>query len=361
MYAEFPRGVKRAFLFIQFCMKLSVTLIARNEEEHLARLLPQLRFADEVVVVDTGSSDGTCREARRHSAKVLSYEWRDDFAAARNFALQNASGDFVMWLDADDVLPEKTQKKLMGLKNSLAQADFYYMRYRMDADFPFWFWRERIVRRCSKCRFAGFIHEAIAPFGKAVYLDCEVLHRPSGSHAERNLRIYRNAIARGKRLGLRDKYYFARTLLDNSLSREAAPLLKYVARSSHASPPYCYDCLKLLARLALADNLPKEALRYLSRAVRLLPPDGETCCLFGQVYFDAQLWRQAAEWYGFAKNSSSESGFVNSYYTDFLPNVQLSVCCWNMGLTAQAKSYHLAAKAVAPLHPAVTRNDVFFR
>lgn len=340
-------------------MKLSVTLIARNEESNLARLLPQLSFADEVITVDTGSDDGTRAVAEKYGA-VFDYKWKEDFSAARNYAISRASGDYIMWLDADDILPVNTQKTLMGWKKSSPTADFYYLRYRMDGDFPFWFWRERVVRNCSACRFRGFIHEAIAPFGKTAFLDCEVVHRPSGSHEKRNLAIYRHAVADGKRLGLRDKYYFARTLLENGLVDEALPLLRAFAGNARASAVDRADAYKLLARYAAANDGDK-ALAYLSRSTRLMPPSGEVCCMFGQIYFDRRNYVQAAEWYRLALASRSGAGFVNEYYTGFLPNVQLSVCMWNLGDAASARDYHNAARAIAPSHPTVTANDVFFR
>ena len=341
-------------------MKLSVTLIVRNEQANLARLLPQLGFADEIVVVDTGSEDETESVALSHGAKLFRFAWKDDFSAARNYALKKASGDYVMWLDADDFLPPKTQKLLMGWKKSNPTADFYYARYRMDGSFPFWFWRERVVRNCKQCRFRGFIHEAIVPFGQVAYLDCEVVHRPACSHQRRNLLIYRNAAAKGKRLSARDKYYFARTLVDNGLYAEAVPLLKKFVCSCRAGAYDKREAYKLLAAHALSEGDSRAALSFLARSVRLLPPDGEVCCLFGAVYFGAGNWQLASEWYRLAYSSRSQGGFVNEYYNGFLPCVQLSVCLYRLGRKEEAREFHLAAKSVAPTHPTVLANDVFF-
>lgn len=342
-------------------MTLSVTIIVRNEEKNLMRLLPMLGFADEVVVVDTGSDDKTREVAASHGAKLFCFDWTDDFSAARNYAIAHAEGDFVMWLDADDVLPEKTQKMLMGWKNSSPKADFYYMRYLMDGEFPFWFWRERVVRRTDKCRFRGFIHEAISPFGRTEYLDCDIEHRPSATHAERNLGIYRKAIAAGKRLGLRDKYYYARTLLDNGLTEQAEPILRKFASDRRANTFDRAEALKILAKLSLSRRDHASALRFLSRFVRLLPPDGEACCLFGQTYFERELWSAAAEWYRMALVDHAASGFVNEYFNGFLPDVQLSVCLFRMGCLAEARAFHNAAKRIVPLHPTVIANEPFFR
>ena len=80
-------------------------MIVRDEEDVLARSIAcALAVADEVIVVDTGSADGSAAIARAAGAKVYDFEWRDDFSAARNYSFSLASGEYIMWLDADDVI-----------------------------------------------------------------------------------------------------------------------------------------------------------------------------------------------------------------------------------------------------------------
>lgn len=59
---------------------------------------------DEIVIVDTGSSDATKEIAARYTDRIYDFEWIDDFSAARNYAFEQATGDYLLWLDADDVL-----------------------------------------------------------------------------------------------------------------------------------------------------------------------------------------------------------------------------------------------------------------
>ena len=80
-------------------------MIVKNEERHLGRLLASVvQFADEIVILDTGSSDGTRQIALDHGAHVFDFKWCDDFAKARNESLKHCTKDFVMWLDADDLI-----------------------------------------------------------------------------------------------------------------------------------------------------------------------------------------------------------------------------------------------------------------
>ena len=341
-------------------MTLSVTIICKNEEDNLRRLLPTLTFADEIVVVDTGSTDGSVSVARSFTQNVYFYKWRDDFAAARNYAISKATRDYVMWLDCDDELPEATVKAIQSLKNAQNPADTYFVRYRMGRNSDFWFWRERILRRTDKCRFRGFIHEAIVPFGNARYLDCDVVHVSTADHSARNLAVYRNALASGRRFALRDKYYYARTLIENGLDEQATPILLSFCRNKRASSSDRAQGYKMLARYALKNGETRKAVCYLSKAAAVLPPDSEVCCLFGDAYIAQRRFGDAAIWYEYALASTCRYGFVNDYYKGFYPYIQLSVCYWNVGNYDKARYCHLRAKSLRPFDITVLNNDKWF-
>ena len=86
-------------------MRISVCLIVKNEEDVIERCLESVKgFADELIVVDTGSSDTTKEIVRKFSDKLYDFEWIDDFSAARNYAFSKAKCDYLFWLDADDIV-----------------------------------------------------------------------------------------------------------------------------------------------------------------------------------------------------------------------------------------------------------------
>jgi glycosyltransferase involved in cell wall biosynthesis len=102
---------------------VSLTMIVRDEEENLSNCLESVRGVfDEIVIVDTGSTDRTIEIARSFGAKVFEFAWIDDFAAARNEALTHATGDYAFWLDADDVVEPLEREKLVALLDSLEGA-----------------------------------------------------------------------------------------------------------------------------------------------------------------------------------------------------------------------------------------------
>lgn len=96
-------------------VKLSLALIARNEARCLARCLRSIQsVVDEMIVVDTGSTDETMSIARQFDAKVSRFSWRDDFSAARNFSLEQTTGDWILVLDADEYASETLAIEIAG-------------------------------------------------------------------------------------------------------------------------------------------------------------------------------------------------------------------------------------------------------
>ena len=155
--------------------RLSVCMIVKDEEQFIGQCLESVKpIANQIVVVDTGSTDQTKHIAQSHGAEVYHFEWCDDFAAARNFALEQVRGDWVLILDADEVL---TQKGREGLKKDMQTQNILGHRircehlepaesggYKLMADA--WHYIPRLVRNAPGLHFTGIIHEEI--FSSAV-------------------------------------------------------------------------------------------------------------------------------------------------------------------------------------------------
>src|SRR6202034_1203390 len=98
-------------------MRLSLVMIVRDEEEMLPRTLEAIRPAvDEMINVDTGSTDSTIEIAKSFGAAVIAREWTGSFSEARNASLEAATGDWWIYLDADEVLVSEDVDKLRALK-----------------------------------------------------------------------------------------------------------------------------------------------------------------------------------------------------------------------------------------------------
>ncbi|HWR09084.1 glycosyltransferase [Sporomusa sp.] len=145
--------------------KISLCMIVKNEEINLARCLQSVAGAvDEIIIVDTGSSDQTIRVAEQAGAQVVSHIWQDDFSAARNVSLELATGDWILFLDADETLEPGTAQGLRQV--AAADNEGYFIKIinligmegsiETCPDLVF-----RMFRNKPEYRFRGTIHEQI--------------------------------------------------------------------------------------------------------------------------------------------------------------------------------------------------------
>jgi GT2 family glycosyltransferase/tetratricopeptide (TPR) repeat protein len=153
--------------------KVSLCMIVKNEEHNLPECLTSIEgLVDEVVVVDTGSTDRTREVAERLGARVFEFPWVDDFASARNESLRHATGDWVFWMDADDRLTADSRERLRALFAGLdGENAAYAMKCRCVPD------REtgvattvdhvRVFRNRPDVRWRYRVHEQILPAVRA--------------------------------------------------------------------------------------------------------------------------------------------------------------------------------------------------
>ncbi len=144
---------------------LSVCIIVKNEADLLGRCLDSIKFAaDELVVVDTGSTDNTVDIAKSKGAKVICTQWRDDFAWARNISIQNATGSWILWLDADDIVPQESIRVFQKLKLEKPDCVFAFtVRNQRPGNTGSEFVQARMFPNRPDIFFERRIHEQIMP------------------------------------------------------------------------------------------------------------------------------------------------------------------------------------------------------
>ena len=159
-------------------MKLSACYMVKNEEKNLPGSLQSVCGAvDELIVVDTGSTDRTKVLAAQYGAIVNDYQWGDDFSAPRNYAISQATGDWIIFLDADEafVHPTRVRPALESLVNQQTGADAVMLR-RLELDLDDGDreigreWCLRIFRNRDNLRYEGRIHENIQNRDRALSL-----------------------------------------------------------------------------------------------------------------------------------------------------------------------------------------------
>ena len=343
-------------------------MIVKDEELTLARCLGCVQpFADEIVIVDTGSSDGTAVVARNYTEKVFSFAWCDDFSAARNFSFSKASCDLVMWLDADDVVAEEDVRRICALKDEMENYDVAMLLYAaaFSGGRPaFEYYRERIFRRSFGFEWKGAVHEAVEPRGRIVWSDAVIRHekvRPP--QPMRNLRIYQGLIASGKPLAPRDLFYYGRELYFNNMHAECAAVLERYLKGEGWEQNRAEACLTLHAAYsALGDQ--DRAVAALLRSFSVSAPDGRACCMLGERLLEAGNLAAAKFWYETAMRIPRDlknGAFFQSDYCDFIPCMQLCVINYRLGDAVAAERFNGLAAEIKPDDERVVQNMHFFR
>jgi glycosyltransferase involved in cell wall biosynthesis len=155
-------------------VKISACVIAKNEAMCISRCLQSVKgIADEMLVADTGSTDQTVSIAEQLGARVLYYPWRNDFSAARNYVLAHATGDWIIFLDADEYIPGDKAKNVRPVIESIhGKRTFDAIKCIMnnleDVKGPLRSANPtiRIFRNSKAIRYEGLVHECIVRRGK---------------------------------------------------------------------------------------------------------------------------------------------------------------------------------------------------
>ncbi len=350
---------------------VSLCLIAKNEEDALGRLLPCVKdIMDEIIVVDTGSTDRTKEVAASYGAQIYEFPWIDDFAAARNYAFSKATQDYMMWLDADDLILEKDQKLLADIIRNLDPSiDSVTLPYHIGMDakgnVTFSLRRNRIVKRERGYKWIGVVHEYLDVYGNIIHGEAAVTHRKEKAYTDRNLQIYRKQQAAGKELSIRDLYYFGNELRDNLFFEEA---VEYYEKFLRTGLGWVEDqinaCLKLSAcyfRLYEHDK----GLQALFRTMQYDKPRAEACCRIGKLFYEETPKRleQAIYWFELAttlKEPESPLAFKEKEAWTWMPHLNLCLCYDQLGQIEKANEHNNLALAYSPEHPSMLHNKKFF-
>jgi glycosyltransferase involved in cell wall biosynthesis len=171
-------------------MKITATIITLNEERNVARAIESLRCCDEMLIVDSGSTDRTVELAEKLGARVLEAGWLG-YAAQKNRAAEYANHEWILSLDADEALSEALEAEIWNLKKSGPQCDAYTMprlaRYLGRWIYHSGWYPDRKVRlyHRDKAKWVGdFVHESVQAEGRLGHLQSNILHFTCDSLSE---------------------------------------------------------------------------------------------------------------------------------------------------------------------------------
>lgn len=326
--------------------RISVCMIVKNEEKLLPRCLDSLRdIPDEIIIVDTGSTDATKDVAKKYTDKIYDFDWIDDFAAARNFSLSKAECDFIYVADADEVLDEENYARLKQLKDALLpEVEVVEVAYANMHDFATTEnfeieYRPKLFRRCRNFQFADPIHEALRTDPVIYRSNVVVEHRPDNDHSKRDLEHFARLIAKGVKFSSRLEMMYARELMAGGKTedfRVAAPYFTAVREDVSRPVEALRRAACVLAQLAA---LEKDARGLLIAAAPELvgTPPSEICCSMGDYFLGCDFVQSAADWYSAALSGASPELVAAS--TGSWPLKGLAACYEAEGDLAQAKEY----------------------
>lgn len=344
-------------------------MIVKDEEKRLDRCLKSVRFlVDEIIIVDTGSKDKTKKIAKKYTDKIYDFVWVDDFSKARNFAFSKATSDFIMWLDADDVM-EESKEDLLAFKKKLDEkTDVVMMKYNIAFDNEnkptFSYYRERIVKNDGKFFWVDPVHEFLCLHGKIEYSSLAVSHRKEDSPmSERNLKIYEKMKRNKIPFTPRQKFYYSRELMYNNHFSKAAKSFEDYLKNYNG---WVENNIEACANLASCyERLEKNdlAVASLFKSFMFDVPRAEILCKIGDIFFSKNKYVQAIYWYKQAtlcEMNLKSGAFVLADYYGFIPYLQLCVCYSRLSDMKKAKEYNDLAIAIKPYSKEALHNKAFF-
>lgn len=351
-------------------MKISLCMIVRDEEEVLDRCLKTAKtLADEIIIVDTGSVDNSMQIAKKYTDKLYPFAWQDNFALARNFAFSKASGDYLVWLDADDVIPDTSHEQIPALREMLdrEQPDVvmcpYDIGFDNDGNPTLTFFRERILKRSGNFIWQGRVHECIVPRGKIIHSDFKIAHMGSKKvRGRRNLHIYQKWAAE-EPLTPRDKFYYGRELYYHGLYTEAIAVLSEML-SGEGWYVNKIDACRTIGLIHAARGEHEKALQACFQSFCYGEPRAIVCCEIGNLFKQTKQFKEAAFWYETAlscRDHSAEGDFEDASCRGLTPLLELVCCYYATGEREKAALYHKKTEELAPAHPSVVYNRQFFK
>ncbi|WP_040340344.1 glycosyltransferase [Fictibacillus macauensis] len=350
---------------------ISLCMIVKNEEAVLERCLCSVQdVVDEIIIVDTGSTDDTLRIAQKYTEHIVPFQWQDDFALARNFSFSHASKEYILWLDADDVFHKNDLEAFIQLKKNLSpEVDSVQMNYHLAFDQRGQptksIVRNRLVKRACQFKWQGVVHEYLEVSGVIVTTELSILHKKEKAYNDRNLKIYHRYLESGQELSVRDMFYYGNELLDHSYWEEA---ISVYTTFLDCKEGWVEDRISACLKLAKCYEMlyeTEEELECLVRSFIYDVPRPEVCCRLGAIYLEGNHLRQAIYWYEQAlerKEQPLMKGIThNEAAWSWLPHLQLTVCYEKVNNRQKAMEHHKEAMRLNDSHSSILSNEMFFQ
>ena len=322
-------------------------IVGAGEAFELSRCLRSVVLQDlfeEIVICLTTKDPDVEKVAKHYTNKTPYFKWCNNFSAARNCALKNSTTDYIMWLDADDVVEESTRDRLYKMKEYLQNETHtaylipYYLEFDKQNNYTQGISRDRIFKRQRNLKWIYKVHEQLTlnseKHSVAAFNGIAIEHRPiklHGSGLARNLKILKEEYLKDKTNG-HYAFYYARDLELNNQIKAAIPIYEKILKCNAGSPDNLFLCAFNLAMyytykknselrtdtLLLAENYCRIAISYSESYA-------EPYVLLGDIYHFKGNLQEAILFFKTAMSKRlNASGLQRSVFYNQLPAERLS-------------------------------------
>jgi tetratricopeptide (TPR) repeat protein len=342
--------------------KISLCMIVKDEEKNLQRCLLSVQGAvDEIIIVDTGSTDHTLDTAKRFSAKVQAFPWNGNFSDARNASLELATGEWVLFLDADEALAEESGPVLRQVVADTT-IDGYLIKiisYMGDESYSQWSTDMvfRLFRNRPDYRFRGAVHEQVidciqecnsqarfqAAPGAVIlhygYLDQQIKDKDK---MNRNLAI----IGREAEIHPESRsvhYHYGVELFRVGRFAEAARQLEIAAQGVDPGQLFLPKLFNYLAPCYHRSGRPEQALETIRAGLELFPDNAGLHLYGGQISYEAKDYGSAYTFFSKCLTLPEQPDYYGSFSgaRGFRPSLFLALLAGKFGNEEEALRYYI--------------------
>lgn len=348
---------------------ISLALIVINVEKTIEKCLQSFKpCVDEIIIVDTGSTDNTLEIIKKYTDKIYHFEWIDDFSAARNFSFSKATGDWILWCDGDDYILSEDVEKLKNF--DFEDKDIILCPYVYSHDEygnpSLIVARERIIKRSLNLKWQEEIHEYLPLKGLQTKLsNIKTHHNKQHGTSERNLKILERIVE--KKPSSRNLYYLAKEYSDFGRTDEAIDNFLKFFDTPGAYWENVFQAHTKIANCYLLNGDEEKFKKHIFESIKMEDRQAEPFYFLGRYYMNKGLDNKNSDFlkkaiihYKTCLNIERPTDLLSSYlpmYYTWLPCLNLSLCYNYLGDSEKAYEYNKKVLEYRPNDSRALEND----
>ena len=312
-------------------ISISLCMIVKNEGKILARCLDSVKdLMDEIIIIDTGSTDDTKAIAANYTEKIYDFEWIDNFSAARNYSFSKATKDYLYVADADEVLDAVNHGRFQQLKSILLpEIEIVQMKYVTSADFNTVYnfqkeYRPKLFKRIRSFNWISPIHETVSIHPVVYDSDIEVLHLPLTNHTKRDFSTFIKAVHNGYKLEKYVLIMFCKELFISGENEDfiaVEDIFTNILKNENRTEDERKNIACVLARIYRLTGNYNEFFKLCLKDM-VTNPCAEICMELGEYFYSLGDFEEAVIW--FINASTETSSIIDIHSSGDLPLRRLS-------------------------------------